>query len=222
VSGTGRGERGFTLLELLVSMTLLALVLGLLFGGLRTGTRVWEAGARRGDDLARLQAVHGFLRRQLGALQPLAQRQRNLAPRSTFSGAREAVSFTGFLPSHFGFVGFQVIVVGVAEDDDGRHLGAWWYPFDPDGESPPRLPEEQQTLLIEDVEAIEFAYYGAPGRRAEPQWNDYWQDMERPPRLIRLRVEFADGDPRTWPELVVRPAIDGTLLLGGEEEEPVE
>jgi general secretion pathway protein J len=215
------GGRGFTLLELLVSMTLLALVLGLLFGGLRTGTRVWEESARRGDDLARLQAVHGFLRRQLGELQPLAQRQRNLAPRSTFSGAREEVSFTGFLPAHFGFAGFQVIGLGVVEDDDGRHLGVWWYPFDPDGEPPPRLPEEQRTLLIEDVDEVEFAYYGAPGRRAEPQWNDLWEDMEHPPRLVRLRVAFADGDPRTWPELVVRPAIEGTLLLD-REDEPVE
>jgi general secretion pathway protein J len=215
------GERGFTLLELLVSMTLLALVLGLLFGGLRTGTRVWEEGARRGDDLARLQVVHGFLRRQLGALQPLAQRERTLAPRSTFSGALEEVSFTGFLPAHFGLAGFQMIVVGMVEDD-GRHLGVWWYAFDPDRDLPTRLPEEQQTLLIEDVEEVKFAYYGAPGNRDEPQWNDRWDDMERPPQLIRLRVAFADGDSRYWPEFVVRPAIDGTLLLGPQEDEPVE
>ena len=40
---------GFTLLETVIALTLLAMMLGLLFAGLRMGVRAWDAGTGRGD-----------------------------------------------------------------------------------------------------------------------------------------------------------------------------
>jgi general secretion pathway protein J len=200
--------RGFTLLELLVSMTLLALILTLLFGGLRTGTRVWEASAERADNLARLQAAQGFLRRQIGGLYPLVERDRNGPPQSSFDGGREYARFIGLLPSHFGFSGFQRIEVGLMDDDDGQHLGVSWQAY---GVEATLAEDDRRALLIEDIEAVELSYFGAKTRRGEARWEDEWHDAEQAPRLIRLRLDFADGDRRVWPELVVRTAIDTVL-----------
>ncbi len=203
-----RRARGFTLLELLVSMTLLALILTLLFGGLRTGTRVWEAGAERADNLARLQASQGFLRRQIGGLYPLAERDRNGPPESSFEGTREHARFIGLLPAHFGFSGFQRIEVGLVDDDDGRHLGVSWQAY---GAEEMLSEEDRRALLIEHVEAVELSYFGAKRRRGEARWEDDWRAAEQAPRLVRLRLSFAHGDRRVWPELVVRTAIDTVL-----------
>jgi len=186
-----RAERGFTLIELLVSMTLLALILTMLFGGLRTGTRVWEATAARADEIARLQAVHGFLRRQISGLYPIVERQRNRRPLSSFAG-------------------FQVIEVGLTEDDSGRHLGVAWHGYGGAGET---SSEAQTAVLIEAVESVAFSYFGSLTRRDEPQWHPDWRDAEAAPKLVRLALTFADGDRRYWPLLVVRPAIEA--VIGG-------
>ena len=58
-------ERGFTLIEILIAMTLLGLLMAMLSGGLRLGTRAWEASDTRSAELARLEAVQGFIRRSL-------------------------------------------------------------------------------------------------------------------------------------------------------------
>jgi len=64
--------RGFTLLEVVLAMSLLAVGLALALGVLRGATRATgnaEATAQRGE---RLRAVQGFLRRQVGGALPIA------------------------------------------------------------------------------------------------------------------------------------------------------
>jgi len=57
--------QGFTLLELLIGMTLVGFILSLLFAGLNLGTRSWEAGEKRMVTSSRQAVVVGFIRRAL-------------------------------------------------------------------------------------------------------------------------------------------------------------
>lgn len=214
-------DSGFTLLELLVATTLLALLLAILFGGLRTGTRVWEAGEQRGADVARLQAAQGFLRRQIGELYPLRVPGRaGELVTVAFDGATSSVTFTGLLPAHFDMGGFQSIRVGEIEDDDGRHLGVEWFPYDPDGEPPADLPEEQRTRLLEKIDTVRVSYFGRDDPTDVPVWRDEWRAREAPPLLVRLQVTLEDGDRRYWPELIVRvPTVDPQIDRDLDEEE---
>ena len=59
-----KGQRGFTLLELLIAMTLLGLIVTMAFSGLRLGTRAWEAADARDHDVYLVQQM---LRTRLGA-----------------------------------------------------------------------------------------------------------------------------------------------------------
>jgi general secretion pathway protein J len=205
-------SRGFTLLELLVSMTLLGLILALLFGGLRTGSRVWEAGDRRADDLARIETVHGFLRGQVSALYPLGESPlAGDTPLATVAGERERLRFVGLLPSHFNVGGFQTIEVGAVARDGKLDLGLAWWPYVP-GEPAPEEPDEDSTaVLLEDVAGVAFAYFGATEEGVERAWTEDWLDQPEPPELVRLRVAFPEGDRRYWPELIIRPQIDQAL-----------
>jgi general secretion pathway protein J len=198
-------EAGFTLLELLVAATLLALLMAILFGGLRTGTRVWEAGEQRGADIARLQAAHGFLRRQISELYPLQRTARaGDAATVAFDGDEKSVTFTGLLPAHFDIGGFQSIRVGALEDDDGLHLGVEWVPFDPEGGPPADIPDEQRARLLENIDSLSISYFGAEDPDDAPAWVDAWTEQASAPLLVRLEVSFEDRDRRYWPELIVR------------------
>ena len=201
---TSRSD-GFTLLELLVAMTLLALLLAILFGGLRTGSRVWEAGDQRSDDLARLQAAQSFLRRQIGDLFPLHLEDGSRdAPVVAVAGDETSFSFAGLLPTHFDFTGFQTISVGVIDKSDGRHLAVEWWPFDAEDTAPATVPDERRSLLIENVESARFSYFGADEQDGAARWVDEWRDWQAPPSLVSIAVTFDGGDRRYWPTLVIR------------------
>jgi len=67
-----RSKRGFTLIEVLVSLSIMALITGVAFSGLSVGINSWERGTRRIQELDRRVSVERLLGRQL----PLAT-QRN-------------------------------------------------------------------------------------------------------------------------------------------------
>jgi prepilin-type N-terminal cleavage/methylation domain-containing protein len=60
-----RNNRGFTLIEVLVSLTIMALITGIAFAGLRVGIDSWERGTRRIQELDRRVSVERLLERQL-------------------------------------------------------------------------------------------------------------------------------------------------------------
>lgn len=61
---------GFTLLELLIAMSLLGFILALLFAGMRLGARSWDAGEALAEKSAHMAALQGFLRRELAQAVP--------------------------------------------------------------------------------------------------------------------------------------------------------
>ncbi|CCQ73352.1 type II secretion system protein J [Magnetospira sp. QH-2] len=65
-----RADTGFTLMEMLVSLSVLALIMTLLSGSLHFGARAWEKGRMVLDRDADLRAVHRVLRRMVTETAP--------------------------------------------------------------------------------------------------------------------------------------------------------
>ena len=208
-----RRQRGFTLLEILIAMTLLGLLMAMLFGGLRLGTRAWEASDVRSADLARLEAVQGFIRRALtGAYPLLGTGDDDAKRRIAFTGGAEAVAFTALMPAHFGVGGFYTITLAVEDGVDDRRLvfRRQLYRSGDEGAppSPPAGDEEQEKVLLEGLSKAGFSYFGAAGKDETPSWRDEWRNQNFLPELVRLSVTFADEG--AWPDLVVAPRISAT------------
>ena len=200
-----RASAGFTLLELLIAITLLSLLLAALFGGLRLGARAWERSEERLDESARLQVVQNFLRERLAQAYPLTAENQVGRLRLAFEGTADALRFVTVMPAYLG-TGFAELVLAVEDRSETRDLVVQWRRF----ELLPRLDdqESQVKVLLADVEGLEIAYYGALARGEPILWHEQWLEVMALPQLVRLRVVFAEHDRRYWPDLIVRPMTD--------------
>jgi general secretion pathway protein J len=65
-------------------------------------------------------------------------------------------------------------------------------------------------VLLTGVESFSISYLELVelgNGQIEPHWRDSWLDQVSPPALVRVKVTFAPGEKRCWPELMVAPRI---------------
>lgn len=183
-------ERGFTLLELLVSMTLLAMLFVLLFGGLRFGMRAWERGTSTADAVDQVRAVQELLRGEIERACPhvIPNTDPQAPPRVQFAGDSNAVSFLGPAPNAAGSA--RCVRLSLSLAPDGKHQ---------------RLVlniNGNDSDLLRGVQSADLAYLADGG-----VWQSGWSGQRVLPALIRVRVSFPKGDARVWPELFLTPRI---------------
>jgi general secretion pathway protein J len=212
-----RNEAGFTLLELLAALTVLAALMVMMFGGLRFGARVWESGDQSLRGLAELQTAAGFIRRQIAQAIPVepatAATDEEAAALPAFRGSEDALRLVGPAPSQFLPGGLYEMVLGVEDGvaaHGGRRLSVWWRPLSR-GEGAQAMSIDadwrtKQAVLIDGVSEVRISYFGQGDDVSEqPRWHDRWDAMPAPPALVSVRVAFPPGDRRFWPDLVVAP-----------------
>ena len=90
-------ERGFTLLELTIALTLLALLSAVLFGSLRLAGRSTDSGEAKVEAAASMRLTQDFLRTNLEAQHPLRMRKILEWP-LLFRGTRNELRYTSDLP----------------------------------------------------------------------------------------------------------------------------
>ena len=92
-----RVQRGFTLLELTIALTLLALMSAVLFGALRLAGRSTDSGEARAEASASMRLTQNFLRTNLEAQHPLRMRKILEWP-LVFRGSRNELRYASDLP----------------------------------------------------------------------------------------------------------------------------
>jgi len=201
----GRRQAGFTLVELLVAMTLLAFLSITLFGGLRFGARSWEAVVDSSAERDRIASTQTFLRDRLGQLTlPGAARLRQFDEDGRLDGGPERLEFTAPWLSALSLGGLYRFTLWREDNGDGR-LMLRWQPADADPDALDELGDlAGERVLLDGVAGLRLSYYGAADEDAEPEWLDQWESPGAPPRLVRVRLAFADAR-RVWPDFVVAP-----------------
>lgn len=203
----GEKQRGFTLMELLVAMTLLGILMAALFGGLRLGTRVWEASDRTLDQSSQAEVIREFLRTRLEQTLPVTGSASDDREETLFRGDRTALRFVSSMPISFGNQPFLLELLLRHRNTSGPigDLVLRWRALDgaPDGGE----LDTGERVLIEDVAEIAFGYFGGREQRAMA-WSSHWREQETLPALIRIELRFPADDQRRWSPLVVSPMID--------------
>lgn len=181
-----RPSRGFTLLEVVLAMTLLSVIAAVGFAVLRTGIRSWDAGEARMQRLESRMAVMRFLRNYLANALPAQDDFSGLTPVFTFVGAPDAVRFVAFPPEYVG----RGMRYGFSLGQTGDALGVMLEPFGKRLLSGATQPE--RIALLDRVRQVRFAYFGPPAEGRAPEWMEEWR-FDALPLLVRVTVDARDG-----------------------------
>lgn len=197
---TRRSARGFTLLEVLASLALLALLMVGVYSGIRTATVSVRAGTALIERSDQMRSAQQFLRRELAQSlsQPIGRTAQGQAV--VFVGAPREMRYLAPLPGYLGRLGPQLQRLQLVDDGaGGLRLELSLALLPPDGRPPQALGEPQ--VLVDHIVAGSFSYAGVDGSGAALDWSQTWTDGRQLPRLVRVALRM--GGTESWPQLEV-------------------
>ncbi len=200
-----RRNGGFTLLELVIALTLLALMSSVLFGALGFAGRSWEGGEAKAEATASMRLTHGFLRAQLEGQHPLRMRKMPDFP-LVFAGSEDELKFAAALPARVSGGGIWYYRLVVAKEGDKSRLVLERVLPDLDAGVLPAFEKPDRSILAEDIAELKVGYFGRDPGAADsttPTWRERWDDRNRLPLLLRIDVVAQRGN--AWPTLLVQP-----------------
>jgi general secretion pathway protein J len=186
---------------MLVVLAVLGFLVVGLAQGVRTGLALWDAQTRRIGETGELDAGARILRTLLSGIS--APPTGGVGPVSGGSteikGSSDNLAFVGDLPTGFGSSRRANLTLELRQ---GRLVLRWTPRHHELTSAPP--PEPIETDLIDAVDRLELAYWGAPSAGHAAGWQAQWDGPDIP-ELIRVRLGFAAGDRRRWPDLIAAP-----------------
>lgn len=187
-------DRGMTLMELLVGLSVAGLLSVLLFGSVQLGAQSWESAERAKailGDAERLERLFGppleyaYPIRIAGADRPVV----------AFEGRETEIEFVTALPREGLPPGLKRTEFVLDQGRSGLGVVSRFAPYD-------------DNAIVETTETNEgrlgcrtaqFSFYGRKRGQAEAEWHSVWSEEADMPRLIRLQL-------RPMPECVSAPA----------------
>ncbi|MEM9533703.1 MAG: prepilin-type N-terminal cleavage/methylation domain-containing protein [Pseudomonadota bacterium] len=208
-------QAGFTLVELLMAITLMAMVMTLAYQGLRAGARTVDAGEEMVDRSNRLRIVQGFVRNQISRMLPLALKSEEDDEDTLgvvlFEGEDDTMRFVAPMPGYLSRGGPHEQVLALRSGPNGKEL---LFAFRLLGtfEDGDALEDSEQppTVLLDGIRDGTFEYLTVDDEGEPTLWLDEWEDESVTPLLVRIELEMTSGSRMTWPTLDVAPLIDGT------------
>lgn len=191
-AGACTAEAGFTLIEVVVAITLLSLICLALFSAIHLSTRAWERSAAPLETALETQAIAGLMRRQLAQTHAIFAQDGGDTV-AAFYGDERTMRFISPLPSHRGVGGLYVMEFSLNARDE---LLLSYEIYRPQK----HLPLEEVAfanveVLAEGLGEVGFEY-AAGLRSGETEWMPQFASGGRFPAAVRLS-DFSEGVPRS-------------------------
>lgn len=190
------GQSGFTLIEVLVSLVLLALVLALLTGAVGFARGTWDAAVRLDRD-AGFDATT-FMRGRLGEAVALFEPSEGGIVRVAFKGASDSVNFVAPAPNGPAGAGLYRFVLEIGPPLSSGASQALLVRVAPyqarhSRDAANDFPLEDH-ILAENVKAVAFRYFGRRDVRSLSVWHMVWPRTDALPDLVEMTLTHNDRE----------------------------
>ncbi|MDO9048322.1 MAG: prepilin-type N-terminal cleavage/methylation domain-containing protein [Methylobacter sp.] len=225
-----RYAMGFTLIEVLIAMTLLSIMVVLLFSSLRICAQSWEQGENKIAEVNEVAVVYNFFQRHLSSAIPLwddftardggyaasrsgtarddgnAAATENKDKTFSFQGKKKSLQFVSVFPASVGRAGMQLFSIQQQQQDKEQVIKVTLTPFFPVSEGEEWHQEE--AVLLRHVSGFTLAYFGAADDDvSKNSWQDEWLEKDVQPKLVKININTTNGV--FWPEMIIELKVAG-------------
>lgn len=198
-------SKGFTLIEVLIAMTLLSIMVVLLFASLKICAQSWEQGENKMADVNEVAVVYNFFQRHLPSAIPLwndfksqsviSSGQNSDEKIFSFQGKKQSMQFVSVFPASVGRPGMQLFSIELKESVITVSLT----PFFPVTEGESWRTEE--VILLKRVSDFKLSYFGAADEGGESRWQEEWLAKTAQPQLVKISMSTTNDI--FWPEMII-------------------
>jgi general secretion pathway protein J len=191
---------GFTLLELVIALSIVGALLAIAFGGLRMAIAAWTQGENRAEAQQHTRGITQIIGHAVGAAYPYRGAfGEGPEKRMLFRGAEDRLEFvTQAVPFPAGVAAaFSAVVIAVEDDAQGRALVVRQRVL------PNREPFAEAAVVLRDpsIHGLELRYFVSEGN-----WAETWdaEAQQRLPPAISIRLSTSrDGRLEPLPPITV-------------------
>ena len=205
MSGADARMHGFTLVELMLALVLMAGMGSILYGSLNLAARSWDGGEAKAGQVSDMRATASYLRAQLSEQYP--QRMWKVVELPLlFAGDARELRYAAVLPERVAGGGVYYFRVAIVRSGEKSQLVQERMVPDLAASQEPEFGDAERSVLADGIAELRIGYFGRDanaGNADAPTWRDRWEDRQRLPLLVRLDVKPAKGT--AWPTLVVEP-----------------
>ncbi|MGY2297037.1 prepilin-type N-terminal cleavage/methylation domain-containing protein [Pseudomonas yamanorum] len=202
-------QRGFTLLEIMIVLSLLGVLLALVGGALLGANRAVLKAQRYTVSLDESRAAQQFLRTSISEALPLDVTEDDSQTNGFFVGAPQRLQFVATLPGVLGG-GIQRFTLQLSEGE----LQVAFARFESGAQARVPATRSEPQVLLKNVDDLQFSYRGLSPKGQATGWISNWPWTKRLPYAVRIAAQV--NGPVPWVTQVVALRLN---LSGGESGE---
>jgi general secretion pathway protein J len=193
------GRAGFTLLEVIITLTILGFIVLIISGAFRLGLSAWDRGEQTREEYQRQRTATQLISRQIKSVMPYKiKTQKAEGDYLAFEGKGQSLKFVSTLSLKAARPeGLVFAIYEFKEDQEGGRLVVYEKrvvnkDFFEEGPK-----EEEGVSVLEGLSNVRFEYYREedPEKTRSEGWADEWnaKDERELPRALRMTVTFKNG-----------------------------
>ena len=216
-------QQGFSIMEVIIAMTMLGLIMVMLYGGISTSRKMADKGIKRIDATNEVRVVQALIRRQISRILPMAFKE-DEGSFVIFEGDADHIMYVSPMPGYLGKGGPHVQLIEIVNAKGGKILQfSHWLLNDSLEQEEFEDSEQEPVVLLENLKYAKFSFMKLDEEGEPADWEDDWEEPENTPLMVKLEVDMKEKALMKWPDMEVALMLDATatnrrvsehLLLG--------
>lgn len=205
-------SQGFTLIEVIVVFTLLAMIMAMIFSGIDSGRRTAEKGEKRITAINEMRVIQGIIRHQVSRAMGLGVEESEEGELLKFIGEENSITFVSQMPGYLGTGGPHIQKIELVSGDKGKVLeythGLISNYDDEDEVS--AFDDAEPIVLLENIRDGAFAFVELDEEGLPTDWVSELENPAAMPLMVQLDLDMMADAKEKWPLLQVAVQLDAS------------
>jgi len=204
-----RRDRGFTLIEVMLAILLLAVLLAAAYGGIRSAVRAMSSGEALIDRTNRMRVAQEFIRHQISRTLPLPFGQEDgTGTNFMFQGEGDLMRFVAPMPGYLSRGGSYVQTLELTSARNGKQLLFGHSMLNGFDLKKLRKDDAEPVVLMDQIESGRFEYRKLDEEGKLDDWSDDWEDPSITPVMVRIQLRMRPEALVDWPDMEIPLLLD--------------